>query len=184
MCSSLRFTTSTEAPNRFCTAAAKGLPVRPPVNQPFPHLTQVGLALVERRQSPSPVSDVGGGHVDHMGQALGVHRDVTLDSGHLLARVIVLVLGAVRILYALGVHDAEAGLLFPTIAPSGRAIRFLTPAPKWPLSPGRAANSIAGNNCSKCANRDRRQVLRKLLTCGLASLGRLSPNPPRTGAGR
>ena len=48
---------------------------------------------------------------------------MTLDSGHLLARVIALAIGTVRVLDALGVHDAEAGLLFPSIALPDRANR-------------------------------------------------------------
>ena len=110
--------------------------------------------LVKHRQSPSPIGDVGRGHVDPMRQPLSIHCDVTLDSGHLLARVIALLPGAVRVLDALGVHDAEAGLLFATIASPGRANQFFSrPAPEWILSPGQAARSIAGNTCSKCANR-------------------------------
>ena len=41
-------------------------------------------------------------YVDRVGQPLRVHRDVALDSGHLLARVIALVPGAVSVLHALG----------------------------------------------------------------------------------
>ena len=69
---------------------------------------------------------------------------MTLDSRHLLACVIALVLGGVRVLDALGVHDTEAGLLFPSIALSGRANRFfLGLAPEWNPDPGQAARSIA-----------------------------------------
>ena len=88
------------------------------------HLTEAVSAPVKHRQSPGPVGNVGGSHVYRMGQSLRVHRDVTLDSRHLLACVIALVPGGVRVLDALGVHDAEAGLLFPSIALSGRANRF------------------------------------------------------------
>ena len=80
-------------------------------------------------------------------------NDVALDSRHLLPSVIALLLGAVRVLDALGVHDAEAGLLFPTIASPGRANQFfLRLAPEWTLAPGQAARSIAGNTCSRCPN--------------------------------
>ena len=89
-----------------------------------------------------------------MGQSLRVHREVTLDSRHLLARVIALAIGGVRVLDALGVHDTEAGLLFPSIALSGRANRFfLGLAPEWNPDLGQAAHSIAGNTGSRCANR-------------------------------
>ena len=68
--------------------------------------------------------NVCGGHVNRMGQLLSVQRDVPLDAGHLLARVIALAPGAVSVLHALGVRDAEAGLLCPSIALSGRASPF------------------------------------------------------------
>ena len=116
------------------------------------HLTEAVSAPVKHRQSPGPVGNVGGSHVYPMGQSWRVHRDMTLDSRHLLACVIALVPGGV--LHALGVHDAEAGLLFPTIALPGRANRFfLGLAPEWNPDPGQAARSIAGNTGSRCANR-------------------------------
>ena len=155
VCSSLRFTTSTEAPNRPCTRSGKGLPGVTPVHQHVLHLTEAVSAPVKHRQSPGPVGNVGGSHVYPMGQSLRVHRDVTLDSRHLLARVIALVPGGVRVLHALGVHDTEAGLLFPSIASSGRANRFfLGLAPEWNPDLGQAARSIAGNTGSRCANRE------------------------------
>ena len=104
--------------------SGKGLPGVTPVDQHLLDLAEVGPVFVKHRQSPSPVGNVGGSHVYPMGQSLRVHRDVTLDSGHLLARVIALAIGGVRVLDALGVHDTEAGLLFPSIALPGRANRF------------------------------------------------------------
>ena len=80
--------------------------------------------VVEHGQSPSTVGHVGSGHMNCMGQPLGVHRDMTLDPRHFLARIIALVLGAVGVLHALGIYDAEAGPLFPAIAPPDRANRF------------------------------------------------------------
>ena len=62
--------------------------------------------------------------MNRMGQPLSVHRHVPLDPRHLLARVIALVPGAAGVPDALGVHDAEAGLLAPPIALPGRANRF------------------------------------------------------------
>ena len=104
--------------------SGKGLSGVTPVDQHVLHLTEAVSAPVKHRQSPGPVGNVGGSHVYRMGQSLRVHRDMTLDSGHLLACVIALVPGGVRVLDALGVHDAEAGLLFPSIALPGRANRF------------------------------------------------------------
>ena len=98
VCISLRFTTSTDAPSRLCTPAAKGFPSVTPVHQHVLHQAEAVPPLVKHRQSPSPVGDVRGSHVDRMGQSLSIHRDVALDSRHLLARVIALLLGAVRVL--------------------------------------------------------------------------------------
>ena len=84
-------TTSTAAPQP-CTAP-KGVP-RPPA---------LHLVAGPHRQSPSPVGNVGGSHVYRMGQSLRVHREVTLDSRHLLARAIALVPSGVRVLDTLGV---------------------------------------------------------------------------------
>ena len=154
VCSSLRFTTSTEAPNRPCHRSGKGLSGVTPVHQHVLHLTEAVSAPVKHRQSPGPVGNVGGSHVYRMGQSLRVHRDMTLDSRHLLACVIALVPSGVRVLHALGVHDAAAGLLFPSIALPGRANRFfLGLAPEWNPDLGQAARSIAGNTGSRCANR-------------------------------
>ena len=92
--------------------SGKGLPSVTPVHQHVLDLVEAGPVFVKHRQSPGPVGNIGGSHVYRMGQSLRVHRDMTLDSRHLLARVIALVPGGVRVLHALGVHDAEAGLLF------------------------------------------------------------------------
>ena len=52
VCSSLRFTTSTAAPNRLCTAAAKGFPGVTPVDQHLLDLVEVGSGF--RQTSPKP----------------------------------------------------------------------------------------------------------------------------------
>ena len=100
------------------------------------HLAQAGPALVKHRHSPSAAGNVGGGHVNRMRQPLSVHCDVALNPGHLFARVIALVPGAAGILDALGVHDAEAGLLAPAIAPPGRANRFFKTCSRMDSSSG------------------------------------------------
>ena len=94
VCSSLRFTTSTAGSQQALHRSSKGLSGVTPVHQHVLHLTEAVSAPVKHRQSPSPVGDVGRGYVDRMGQSLRIHRDVSLDSGYLLARVIALVLGA------------------------------------------------------------------------------------------
>ena len=155
VCISLRFTTSRmdRRSQQALHPSGKGLPSVTPVHQHILHQAEAVPPLVKHRQSPSPVGDVRGGHVDRMGQPLSIHRDVAFDSRHLLPSVIALLLGAVRVLDALGVHDAEAGLLFPTIASPGCANPFfLKLAPEWTLAPGQAARSIAGNTCSRCPN--------------------------------
>ena len=131
----------------------KGLPGVSAVNHHILHPAQVYPALFQHRQGPGPVGNIGGGHMNRMGQPLAVHRDVPLDPRHLLACVIALVPGTVGVPDTLGVHDAEAGLPAPTIALPGRANRFfLRPAPEWTLPAGRAAHPIAGNTCSRCAS--------------------------------
>ena len=112
-----------------------------------------------------------------------LHGDVALDSRHLLARVIALVLGAVGVLDALGVHDTEAGPFFPTIASPGCANRFfLRPAPEWNTSPGRVARSIAGNTCSRCANPGSPQAASATGTRFSGDRGRKRRTSPRCGA--
>ena len=101
VCSSLRFNFhrgSQQALHR----SGKGLSGVTPVDQHLLDLAEVGPVFVKHRQSPSPVGNVGGSHVYRMGQSLRVHREVTLDSGHLLACVIALAIGGVRVLDALG----------------------------------------------------------------------------------
>ena len=124
VCSSFAFHHFHRGPQQALHRSGKGLPGITPVDQHLLDLAEVGPVLVKHRQSPSPVGNIGGSHVYPMGQSLRVHRDMTLDSGHLLACVIALVPGGVRVLDALGVHDAEAGLLFPSIALPGRVANF------------------------------------------------------------
>jgi hypothetical protein len=85
------------------------------------HLAEVSLAQGKPGQSPSPVSNVGGGHLEGMGQSLSIHRHMTFDSRDLLTGIIALVLGAVGVLHPLGSHDTETSFFWPTMAVSGRA---------------------------------------------------------------
>ena len=139
VCSSLRFTTATAAPTGFAPQRQRASRCNP-VDQHLLDLAEVGPVFVKTSPKPSPVGNIGGSHRYRMGQSLRVHRDVTLDSGHLLARVIALAIGTVRVLDALGVHDAEAGLLFPSIALPDRANRFLRTCSRM--------DSFAGPGCS------------------------------------
>ena len=98
--------------------SGKGLPGVTPVDQHLLDLAEVGPVFVKHRQSPSPVGNVGGSHVYRMGQSLRVHRDVTLDSRHLLACVIAL--GAVSVFLTLWESTMQK-LVCSFIALSGRA---------------------------------------------------------------
>ena len=87
--------------------SGKGLSGVTPVHQHVLHLTE------GRRRSniaKAPARSVTSAVVTCIAWGLRVHRDVTLDSRHLLACVIALVLGG-SVFLALGVHDTEAGAL-------------------------------------------------------------------------
>ena len=66
VCSSLRLTTSTEAPGRFRTPAA-GLSGVALVGHHIPHPVQFSPVPVKHRQRPGPGSNAGGGHVNRIG---------------------------------------------------------------------------------------------------------------------
>ena len=71
-------------------------------------LPEVVCAAVDRCQGPFAIGHLGGRDGYRMGQALRIHREVALDAGDLLARVIALLTGRIGVLYALRVHDQEA----------------------------------------------------------------------------
>ena len=149
----MRFTTSTAAPNRPCTAVAKGFP-----GNPRPPARSALTEAVWRRSNiaKAPARSVTSAVVTCIawGNPCVSMRDMTLDSRHLLACVIALVPSGVRVLDALGVHDTAAGLLFPSIALSGRANRFFLGLLQNGIltRPGRSLQHLAGNTCSKYAN--------------------------------
>ena len=102
-------------------ALCEGLAHIAAVGQDALHVDQVGLAAPKRLQRAFSISDLGRGHRDRMRQSLGVDRDMSLDPRHLLARVIPLCPGRVRVLHALRVHDQErAGGVAP-LSLAGRA---------------------------------------------------------------
>ena len=139
--------------HQFFHGPSKGFPAVGPINQHPLHLAEVSLAQGKHAQSPRPVRNVGGSHMEGMGQALRIHRDMTFDSGDLLTRIIAFVLGAVGVLDALSIHDTEASFFAPTIAASDLANQlFLKPLPAGNLPLGRVSHSIAGNTGSKCAS--------------------------------
>ena len=75
------------------------------IDQHADHLLKVVRAAVEGGQSAVAVGHLGCCNGDRMGQALCVHRNVALDAGDLLARVIALLAGRIGVLHALRVHD-------------------------------------------------------------------------------
>jgi|APLak6261659701_1056019.scaffolds.fasta_scaffold17951_1 hypothetical protein len=86
--------------------------------------------LFYRVQGPLPVRDISRGDCDGMGQSLGIDDKVALDAGHLFAGIITSVAGAIGILDALRVNDAETRLGVAPLFAAGRAnLIFLTSAP-------------------------------------------------------
>ncbi len=94
------------------------------VDQHIFDLFQVFLAAVEGFQGAFPVGHFGRRYGDRVREALGVHRDVALDAGDLLARVIALLGRRVRVFHALRVYDQEAGQALASLFDSGLANRF------------------------------------------------------------
>lgn len=72
-------------------------------------LLQVVCAAVEGHQRAVAIRHLGRGDGHGMRQALGIDRDVALDAGDLLARVVALPSSGVGVLHALGVYNQEAG---------------------------------------------------------------------------
>ena len=100
------------------------------VGQHALHLPQARLAALERLQRPLAIGHVRSGHRHGMRQALRVHGNMALDARHLLARVITLLSGGIRVLYALRVHDQERRAGVALLSGTGRAnLIFLMPAP-------------------------------------------------------
>ena len=102
--------------------SGKGLAGVIHVRQHLPDTVEFGPVFVRHLQGPG--RPVPSAVVTCVAWVIPVcSPDITLDSGYLPARVIALVPGGVCALNALGVHDAEAGLLFPTTGLSDFANR-------------------------------------------------------------
>ena len=91
------------------------------INEHAGDLLEVVRAAVECGQSAVAVGHLGGRDGDRMRQALRVDRDVALDAGDLLPRVIALLAGRIGVLHALRVHDQEAGRARALLFDAGRA---------------------------------------------------------------
>ena len=73
---------------------------------------------------------IGGVDLDCKQAAVGVGQDVAFAAFDLLARVIPLAFGAVRVLHTLCINDQEACRFAALLSDTGRAnLIFLTPAP-------------------------------------------------------
>ncbi len=89
-------------------AIGKGLAGVAAIDQQAFDQLQIRHRAINSRQGTVAVGHIGRGYGDSVRQALRVHRDVALDAGDLLARVVALLLGAVGVLHALRVNDQEA----------------------------------------------------------------------------
>jgi len=79
---------------------------------------------------PPAVGHIGSGNGDRVGQALGIDRNVALDSRYLLAGVVAFLTRAIGILDALRVDDQKARRGFaPLFCTSLANHIFLKPAP-------------------------------------------------------
>jgi hypothetical protein len=73
------------------------------------HSRQIRPTAVDRLQGSATIGHLGSGNCDGMGQPLRIHPDVPFDAGHLLARIVSLLLSAIGVLHALRVNNQEAG---------------------------------------------------------------------------
>ena len=114
-------------------AIGEGLAGVATIDQHAFHSFQIRLAAVHSLQSPAVIGHFGRGNCDGMGQPLRIHPNVPFDAGHLLARVVSLLLGAIGVLHALRVNNQEAG--HGVASPFGEAIVVRdSTAVKWPSS--------------------------------------------------
>lgn len=100
------------------------------ISQHARHGLQLALTAFKGHDCTGPVADIGSGNRHSMRQPLGVHREMTLDPGDLLACVVSLAARRVTVLHALCVDDQKAWRGVPLQFHAGRAnLIFLTPAP-------------------------------------------------------
>jgi len=101
------------------------------ISQNARDLRQVSGAACHCFECARPISHIGGGHLDRMGQAEHIHGNMTLDTRYLLAGVVAFLFGAIGILHTLCVDDDEARRGVPPLFASDLAnLIFLMPAPK------------------------------------------------------
>ena len=91
------------------------------VTQQAFHASQVRLATIQGLECAFAVRHVRRRHRRSMRQTLGIDGDVPLDPRYLLAGVIALVAGRIRVLHALRVHDQERAASVAPLFLAGRA---------------------------------------------------------------
>lgn len=85
------------------------------------HVSQVRLATMQALERAFAIGHFRRRHRDSVRQALGIDGDVTLDTRDLLAGVIALLAGRVRVLHALRIHDQERAASVAPLSLAGRA---------------------------------------------------------------
>ena len=105
-------------------AVGKGFARVAAIDQHALHRLQIRLAPVHGSQSAATVRDIGRGHGDGVGQALRVHRNMSLDAGNLFAGIVSFLFCRVGVLDALRVNNNEAGRGLAPQFLAGLANRF------------------------------------------------------------
>jgi hypothetical protein len=86
--------------------------------------------LVNCHERPLTIRNISGGDDYRMGQALRINHNMALDAGHFFTGIITFAAGAIRILDALCINDAETRLGVAPLSGMGLAnLIFLMPAP-------------------------------------------------------
>lgn len=118
-------------PQLLTDGAGKRLVGIASIRQNARDLRQVSGVACNRFECASPISHLGGGHFDRMGQAEHVHSNMAFDARYLLARGVAFLFGAIGVLHTLCVDDGEARRGVPPLFAANLAkLIFLMPAPK------------------------------------------------------
>ena len=101
------------------------------IHQDAGDVLEVVGAAIKRGQGSVAIGHVGGRDGDGVRQSLRVDRDVALDAGDLLARIVALLAGCIGVLYALRINDQQAGRGAAPLSGAVLANRFfLAPVPE------------------------------------------------------
>lgn len=127
MCSSVRLNLGTE---QFLDGLGKWLTDIPTIGQEALNGLQISRAATEGQQGSFTVCYLGCRDSNRMRQALGIDRNVALDSRYFLAGVVAFFPGTIGILHTLCVDDQKARRGFaPLFCTSLANHIFLKPAP-------------------------------------------------------